>query len=253
MGEKNKSKEPNINKKENFLRFLKTFALCIYPDAYKKFSERKIREGLTYFFAVLGISFIISLFAIGIVLNDLGSNIEEEKEKLENLTVEFELEEDIKFKDFRIAEEGNFTNESILITKEAIYYEHWSCLFMPFCFDEKEKIELEDFDSYSESLVSILKFVFIALFIPVVLFYTIYNGLLALLLILIVGLIGKLITRNLKISSGQIFLVGVYASTIPLILWPLTLHLNLHYIPIFAFLLFSILGFFIVGERKHRY
>ncbi|MFW6013556.1 MAG: DUF1189 family protein [Nanoarchaeota archaeon] len=253
MSEKIKPKEPNISKKESILRFLKNLVLCIYPDNYQKFSQRRVKEGLGYFFTVLGISFIISLFAVGFKMAELGNDVEEELTKIKNLDFNFELEDDIQLKKIRIAQEGNFTNESILITQETINYKHWTCSLTPFCFGEDKKVELDDFESYGENLLSIFNILLVIIFIPLVLFYTIYNGLLALLLILIIGLIGKLITRNLKISTRQMFLIGIYASTIPLLLWPVALHLNLYKAPLILFILLSFIAFFIVGEKKHRY
>lgn len=246
-------KEAKVGKKDIFFRFLKTLVLCIYPDSYQKFSQRRVSEGLVYFLAVLGISLLISFVAMGMKLNDIGNEVEKELTKMKNFSAEFELEEDIKLKGLRISQEGNLTNESILITKENIIHKHWSCIFTPLCLGEETKINLEDFESYSKSIVGIFNALLIALFVPIVVLYTIYNGLLALLLILIVGLVGKLITRNLKISSRQIFLVGIYASTVPLLLWPITLQVNFHKAPLILFLILSLVGFFIVGEKKHRY
>ena len=253
MGDNITPKDPKISKKEYIIRFLKTVVTSIYPDSYKRFSERKILEGISYFFMVLGLSFIIALAVMGFKLFDIGQELEEELNKVNEFEIEFELSDDINFGFLRIAEEGNLTDEKILITKESITDRGILCILTPICFGEPKTSKFDDFDSYKDNITNFFNIMMIVLLPAITIVYTFLNGAAALVLCLLFTLIAKFFTKKLRISRRQIFLIAIYACTPLLILIPFSLIFKLYYLPLVLFFAFSIIGVLLVGEKKHRY
>ncbi len=253
MSTKKEIKEPRITKFDYIKRFLSTLVQSVYPDSYRRFSEKRVMEGLGYFIVVLCISLLITLIIFGLKISEIRQDLSGEMEKVEKVEFSFNITEDINFKGLRVAEEGNLSDEKLLITRDGMQRESWLCIISSLCLGDPVTKDFKDSDVLTESLLNFMRISFYFLLPLGAFLYTLYNGFMALILVALVSFFGKLLTRKLKISTRQIFLIAIYASTILVLARPFSLVAPLYNLPLVLFFFLCLVGILLVGERKHKY
>lgn len=261
-----KLKDDKVNLKDRIKLFLKTFALSIYPDAYNRFSQKRYSQGLLYFLYVLLISMTIFSVMFLVSLPGFLSTFDSEFSKFEDLSLNMsmKLSEDIVLFDgkIKVSEHGNYTDESLMITQDYIYTKKTHCnLVPPLClFGEKHKTRstAEFYDLENESGAIKTSFIaFLSLAFPFLLIlYLIVVGVKVLGLVLLLAILLLILTKFLKfkIQFQQVFLIVLYSSTFYLIAYPInTLVYGLYSVHLIVPVLLSLLGVFLVGEKKHRF
>lgn len=265
-GMKIEAKEPTVTLRDRFKRFAKTFGLSIYPDAYNRFSQKRYSQGLTYFLYVLLMSMIIFMVAFFVMLPSYLDKFDNEFSKFDDLSlnVSMKLSNDVELFDgkIRVSESGNYSGESFLITQDSIYTKKTHCNLVPllciFGEDYKVKSTSELYELEKQSSAIKASFIaFLSLAFPLVLIlYLVIVGFETLFAVSIGALLIFMLTKTLKIklSIQQSFLIVLYSSTIYLIAYPINaLIYGLYYLHLIIPLVLSLLGMFLVGERKHRF
>jgi hypothetical protein len=250
-----------------FKHFIKEVALSIYPDAYQKFSQKNISYGIKYYIYLLIFSAALLLFIFLYNAGTYSREFDLEANKFEKFNVagEINLKEPVYLfnKQIVIANNMNYTDEDLLITQKSVIRKPISCIiFKPVCWFSDKYIsknikEYSDLTSYREDFKIFVKVIFIIMLPGIILMYLMYITIKAMALIMLFSFLGLIIIRiftSLRISLKQLFLLGIYASTIMLISEPFNLLIHtLYYIPVLIFTFLFIIGINLVGERKKHF
>jgi hypothetical protein len=248
-------------------RFIKEIFLSVYPDAYLRFSQKAFSHGIRYFFYALFLSAALLMFLFVYNAGNYSKNFGLEVDKFEKLNVigEVDLKEPFYLFDKRIviANSLNYSGQDLLITKESVLRKPVSCIvFPPVCWFSEKYIsknikEYSDITSYKDDFKTFVMVIFVLMLPGIVIMYLIYIAAKTIVLIILFSLVGLLILRiftSLKISLKQLFLIGIYASTVLLLSEPFNLVVHtLYYIPILVFALLFIIGINLVADRKKHF
>jgi hypothetical protein len=247
--------------------FLKETALSLYPDAYNRFSQRNLSYGVKYFCYALILSAAVLLFLFLYNFGTYSKEFDLQVDKFEKLNVvgEFDLKEPVQLINNRIviANSMNYTNEDLLITQKSVTRKPVYCIvFEPVCWFSERYIsknvkEYSDITSYKDDFKTSVKIIFVLMLPGMILMYLLYIAIKAMALIILFSFISLIIIRiftSFRISLKQLFLIGIYASTVMLISEPFNLLVHtLYYIPIIAFAFLFIIGINLVAEKKKHF
>jgi hypothetical protein len=268
---KNKTEIHNYGKdNDSFLNktfsFFKNLLLSLYPDSYIDFCEKKTKDIIKYFLLVFLLIFIISniiLITKGILFLN---SFEEDFSKFNNLTIDMnmDLTEDLYYfnNNLKITQEGNYSKELMFISNDKISFKKKECLILPFlCWfnDKHSEIKSDDLKNileFENQIKNLLIFLVIVLIPIFSLLITIFVMIKTILLILLISFIIKIIGLifKLKLTFKKLLAITIYASTIYVLIEPFNLLIfKTYYIHLGLFVIYSFIGLFLIGEKKHRY
>ncbi|MFH1505692.1 MAG: DUF1189 family protein, partial [archaeon] len=199
--------------------YFKTIAKSLNPNSYKKLVEDPLRQGFNYFlFLIILCTIIFFVLFVPHVLNlsnTLGNNLD----KFE----EFNIDINMKLKDpFYLStkpevlldlNKTNLTGEQILINDREIVYKEY--VF----FGEKRIVydELTDIKATEKTLKDILPVLGILILPSIIVWVFVFFSIKFLIYIFIAAFIALLISKG-KHRYGKLMKVGLYASTLSIIL-----------------------------------
>lgn len=268
MGKKDIAiKKEKLGFRQRLTGFLRTMVMSFWPDSYTRFSQRRLMQGISYFFALLVFALlffcILSLARLPGLLEGLSSQTHK-FEALE-LDVDMNLTEDISLLggEVTISEHGNYSGQTLLMTKDAIYLKDLKCISFPaLCYvggdrsGMKETSQLKDVLDYEDWFMRFL----LLLLIIAIPFFVIFSAIVLMLKALFFMALAYVLCLaaakvfGYKISLLKILLVVIYASTIYIVLSPIDkIIYPLFFAHIAAFFLYSLIGLFIAGDRRHRF
>jgi len=246
---------------ERFSDFLKTIFRSFNPDSYNKLSQRSIAAGIGYLANLVLLSVMILALIVSFNMAAFQHSIKDELTKLDSLDISFNLKEPIQFSKQKITltNEGNYTNENLLITESELIRKPTACLlFKPTCLFVKEPVRTNysNLPEHKENVSSFVFFVLLLMIPGLLLVYLLYFLIKTLIIILVLSYTVKIITHFVKfrIKLRKIMLIAMYSSTVFIILEPINLVVwNLYYMHVLLYIIFFAIGIVLVGENKHRY
>jgi hypothetical protein len=245
---------------ESKIKYLWKILMSVNPDAYSRFSEHKLREGIVYLAFVLILSGLVWLGLLFANLGSLNAGMQDGFDKIENIEIDFNLTSDIELDgvDVLITEETNATGKDVIITDENITFRPVNCiLFKPSCIlNGDDYTVIEDPLKHKDELRGYLM-LGLLLISPTLMFaYIIYQTTIILTIIGTLVLITFLVAMmvSYRIGIKEMTLIGIYAST-PLILSaPIQyFYHNLYYIPNIIQVVLFVIGVMLVGKSKKKF
>ena len=212
-----------IELRTGFLEFIKTIGKSMYPHSLRKLGERKLGEAVSYLLSLVFVSFIImSIFALPTLIG-IGGYVNDQFSKVEELSIDinFKTTEPIIIteRNPQIAIDTTGTIAEVndtraLVTNEAILYTF---------FGRTRSINLTQFkdvkankDEVTKNLLWLLLLILPSVIIGLYVIYLLKYIILILLVTWIVYGICRIF--NLKLKFKRLLTMGIYASTIMVIL-----------------------------------
>ncbi|MFP4402796.1 MAG: hypothetical protein ACOC3X_00015 [Nanoarchaeota archaeon] len=261
-----KLKDEKVPFLKSVLIFIKIFFLSLYPDNYHKFTDKRIKDIAKYFFSLILLIFLLINILLIVKSFLFINSLDDRLNYFNNLSIDINmnLTEDIYLlnDNVKITQQGNYSGEFMFISNEKIAFKKKECLIIPaLCiFNNKHKEiktnELKDILNFKDEINSLIIFLTIV-FIPIIsIFITFFILIKVILLILLIFILIKILSllTKFKITNKKLLFIVIYASTMYLIIEPFNLLIiNTYYIHLGLFIIYTIIGLFLIGEKRHRF
>lgn len=258
-------KDPVLPIWERVQIFLKNVLLSFYPDAYPRFSEKRLLQGFGYLFWCGLLSSAIFAVIFLFMIPSMISSVDKTSSSIDELSIDVNLTVSDPISLYKgnivIADDSNYTGEAILVTSNSLYLMKPICFSVgPLCFfDSYEQFDWEKFRKPLEHSDSLKKywFFFALLVLPgLVILYFLISFIYSVIITLVLGFIAFIVSNlfNHKISLSQSLVVMIYALTIFLLAFPfyLLVH-NLYYLHLILPVIYGSIGIMLSGHRKRAF
>ncbi len=263
---KHMKKEPDSRPMEKIMQFLKTLAGSLVPKRYKRFSEKRLSQGLSYFFHTMTFTLLIIMIILSIQVPKLISDIETEYDNIDRLDIDvnLSLSKDITIAGdkIRITEHGNYSGEQVFVSEEKTILKPMLCIFFrPACMLQQKSYEkrTEQYGDLIKQKNNVMKIISALIFLSLptlILLYLLFIGIKTFMICFVTAIVLAILKHALKRKGEflELFLISLYAGSVILITEPINLLFHpLNYLNYLAFTVLSITGFFIVTKSRRHF